>query len=84
MGLRVAGSLARGQGTVFASTVVRAHPDPFFAARTPYVVGLVDLDEGFRFLCEIVGPEVDVGDRVRIEWEDADGLFVPLFRPEVG
>jgi uncharacterized OB-fold protein len=54
----------------------------------PYVVALVDLDEGARFMTNIVGcaPEdVRIGMEVRITWEALeDGRNLPLFTPVSG
>jgi uncharacterized OB-fold protein len=63
-----------GVGVVYSFTVIRQHGHPYFRSRIPYVVGFVDLDEGFRVLTEIVAdPDaVRVGQRVRVEWEDVD------------
>jgi uncharacterized protein len=73
-----------GQGTLYTFTVIRQTGQPFFRARIPYVVGLVDLDEGFRMLAEIAAsPDaVHVNQRVTVTWEDHPNLSVPLFRPE--
>jgi uncharacterized protein len=48
------------------------------------VLGMIDLDEGFRMLAEIdADPDVvHVNQRVAVTWEDHPGLSVPLFRPE--
>jgi len=72
-----------GGGTVYTYTVIRQHGQPYFRARLPYVLGFIDLDEGFRLLAEIdAAPEaVRVGQRVAVAWEDHPGLAVPLFRP---
>jgi uncharacterized OB-fold protein len=55
------------------------------ALEAPYVVALIDLDEGVRLLSNVVGcpPErVAVGDRVRVTWEPlSDGRGLPLFQP---
>lgn len=74
--------LGRGR-TVYTYTVVRQNGQPFFRARIPYVVGLIDLDEGFRMLAEIAAdPEaVHVDQRVTVTWEDHPGLSVPRFVP---
>ena len=67
---------AAGEGVVYACTVEHKADDP-------YVVALVDLDEGVRLLSNVVGgpPEqVVVGDRVRVTWEPlSDGRQLPLF-----
>jgi hypothetical protein len=47
----------------------------------PYVVAIVQLDEGPRLLTNVVGGRSRIGDRVRITWRDREGLPpLPLFR----
>ena len=69
---------AGGGGVVYACTVEHK-------ASPPYVVALVELDEGVRLLSNVVGcpPEqVAVGDRVQVTWEAlSDGRGLPLFEP---
>jgi len=73
-----------GRGTVYSFTVIRRAGHPFFRARISYVVGLIDLDEGFRMVAEIEAApdEVHVNQRVAVTWEDHGSLSVPLFRPD--
>ena len=73
-----------GRGTLYTFTVIRQNGHPYFRGRVPYLVGLIDLDEGFRMMAEIAAaPDaVQVDQRVAVGWEDHDGLSVPLFRPE--
>jgi len=73
-----------GAGTVYTYTVIRQHGHPFFRARLPYVVGLIDLDEGFRMLAEIAAdPQaLRVNQRVTVTWEDHAELSVPVFEPQ--
>ncbi|RAY15596.1 hypothetical protein DPM19_07325 [Actinomadura craniellae] len=75
-----------GAGGVYSYTVLRRHGHPFFRSQLPYVVGFVDLDEGFRMLAQVdADPEaIRVGMRVRVGWEDHDGLSVPVFVPDEG
>lgn len=73
-----------GWGTVYTFTVIRQHGHPWFRSRIPYVVAFVDLDEGFRLMTHVVGtdPEqVRVGQRVRLAWEDAGEVALPVFEP---
>lgn len=74
---------AGGEGTVYACTV--EHKAQTRALEAPYVIALVDLDEGVRLLANVVGcpPEqVAVGDRVQVTWEPlSDGRQLPLFEP---
>ena len=73
-----------GAGTVYTFTVIRQHGHPFFRARIPYLVGLIDLDEGFRMLAEIAAdPQaLQVNQRVTVTWEDHADLSVPIFEPQ--
>ena len=74
---------SQGRGVVYACTV--EHKAQTQALAAPYVVALVELDEGVRLLSNVVGrpPErIAVGDRVRVTWEPlSDGRRLPLFEP---
>ena len=66
--------------------MVRLSYHPFFKTKAPYVVAYVDLDEGPRFLTNVVGIEnpledVQIGQRVKIDWEEHEELAIPLVRP---
>lgn len=73
-----------GQGTVYTFTVMHRAPTPAFAKRVPYVVALIDLDEGPRLMANIVGDDaldVRIGDRVAACFEERPGSArVPQFR----
>ena len=76
---------AAGCGTVHSFTVVHRAAFPEFQERTPYVVALIDLEEGPRMMSNIVGADalgVAIGDAVTVEFEDRgdDGAKVPQFR----
>jgi uncharacterized protein len=81
LGGRLTWQESRGEGTVYTYSVVRVSRDPRFAARVPYVVAWIDLDEGFRMMSNVVGdPDaVRVGDRVRLEWRTAGEWELPVF-----
>ncbi|EHB50339.1 protein of unknown function DUF35 [Mycolicibacterium rhodesiae JS60] len=71
-----------GTGTVYTYTVVYRPVSPDFEA--PYVIAVVDIDEGWTMMTNIVdcGPEdVQVGMRVRVTYLDIDGGALPVFRP---
>ena len=50
----------------------------------PYVVAVVELDEGPRLLAGIVEPDTEtlaIGDRVEVAFEDrSEGVTLPMFR----
>lgn len=70
-----------GLGTVYSWTVVWRAPTPAWV--TPYVPAIVDVDEGYRMLTNMVGLPVDdvaVGLRVQVRFHDAgDGVTLPYF-----
>lgn len=74
---------ACGRGTVHAVTIVRRAPSQAFREKVPYVVALVDLDEGPRMLTNIVGPNAEqarIGQPVEVTFEVRDNGAVPQFR----
>jgi uncharacterized OB-fold protein len=75
---------SQGRGVVYACTV--EHKAQIRALEAPYVVALVELDEGVRLLSNVVGCPPDgvaVGDRVSVTWEPlSDGRRLPLFAPD--
>ena len=76
---------ASGKGTVYAFSVQHNAALPEFKDLVPYVVALVDLDEGVRMMTNIVGldpAQVAVGQPVQVRWEPVDdGRSVVTFEP---
>lgn len=73
---------ASGEGTVHTFTVMHRAPLSDFAGSVPYVVALVDLDEGPRMMTNIVGSNargVAIGERVRVSFEQRGEHRVPQF-----
>lgn len=74
---------SKGQGRVHSYTVIRRAPSAAFTSRVPYVVGLIDLDEGPRMIANVIGDDaldVRIGDRVNVTFEDrGDGALLPQF-----
>jgi uncharacterized OB-fold protein len=58
-----------------------------FASLGPYVLALIDLDEGPRMVTNIVGVDAllaKIGDRVEVTFEDrGDGAMLPQFKRAV-
>ena len=75
---------ARGTGSVYSYTIARRPAGPAFKPDAPYVVAIVELDEGARMMTNIVGcpPEsVRIGQRVVVAYEDVtDEISLPKFR----
>jgi uncharacterized OB-fold protein len=76
---------AGGGGTVYTYTVVHHPTHPAFADKVPYVVAVVELDEGPRIVTNITNcpvEEVRGGMRVSIYFEDvAEGFRLPQAQP---
>jgi uncharacterized protein len=78
---------ASGRATVYARTIEHnpAATGATFSDGRPYVVALVELEEGVRMMTNVVGcpPEdVDIGLAVTVVWEPlSDGRQLPLFTP---
>ena len=75
-----------GQGSIYTFNVMRRPGNPMMADEVPYVVALIDLDEGYRMLTNITGcaPEaIECGQRVEVAWdvELSDGRRLPTFAP---
>jgi hypothetical protein len=78
-----------GTGAVHTYTIVHRAMLPSLATRLPYVVIVVELDDGggARLASNLVHADpasVRVGMRVAVVWEDmGPALAVPRFRPSV-
>lgn len=78
---------SKGQGTVYATTVVYYRNEP------PLNVALIDLDEGFRMMSRVEGVDplqVKIGMRVSVRMNPGDDkqppypVFIPLLPEEGG
>lgn len=80
---------ASGRGTVYTFTVVHQNDLPPFRDRIPYVVAVIELEEGVRMTANVEGidPEqVRCGMPVRVAFReeprgDDDVVSIPVFRP---
>lgn len=75
---------ASGHGVLHSFVVVHHALDPYFAARTPYVVADVKLAEGPHITTTIVGAspsELQIGERVEVTFEAvSEAIHLPVFR----
>jgi len=74
-----------GRGTLVSFVVYRRIYHSAFRNHVPYVVGVIALAEGIRFmsrLTEVKPAEVHGGMEVEVVFDPvADGVVLPLFRP---
>jgi uncharacterized OB-fold protein len=75
---------ASGRGRVTHFTVVHQAPSKAFQADAPYVLALVELEEGVRLMTTLVDCAPDaarIGLEVTVEFEPRGNLALPVFRP---
>ena len=69
-----------GNGTIASFTEVLRAPTAAFKEMAPYVIALVDLDEGFRLMVNIVEGDTEklaIGARTRTVFREVDGVTLP-------
>jgi uncharacterized OB-fold protein len=75
--------VSSGRAVLYSWTVVHRPVTPAFV--TPYAPAIVDVDEGFQLVTNIVGTSADdirAGMRLQIEFHNVHGhLYLPYARP---
>lgn len=74
-----------GKGVIYTMTVQVAGPPSGFGDKLPYVMAVIQLDEGVQLMSNVVGGDREsakIGDRVSVDFETVeDGETVlPVFR----
>ena len=73
---------APGTGTIYTFSVVHRAPGPEFAS--PYVLALIDVDDGPRMMSHVVAADPDqvrIGGAVAVEFERlSEAVALPVFR----
>jgi len=76
---------ASGRGAVYSFTVTHQNQAPGFREELPYVLAIVELDEGVRIMTNVVGCAPDairIGMRVEVVFDDVTAeITLPKFRP---
>jgi uncharacterized OB-fold protein len=74
---------ASGRGTVYSFTVVHRAPSPAFKADVPYVVAIVETEEGPHLMSRLTGIAPDVvrvGMPLKVRLEAvAEAIVLPMF-----
>lgn len=78
-GARLEWKLSRGRGRILTHTTVHRAPTPAFRAEAPYVIAIVDMDEGFRLMVNVEadGAAIAIGAPVRIGFRSVQGVALP-------
>jgi len=76
---------ASGKGTIYTFAVVRQPIERAFADLVPYVLAIIQLDEGVRILSHVVSTDPDsvkCDTKVTVEFKPySDKITLPMFRP---
>jgi uncharacterized OB-fold protein len=74
-----------GRGWVYAHTISYQPAKPAFAEDVPYVLSIIELEEGWRMNSNVVNiapGDVKIGMRVEVVWDDVTPEFtLPKFQP---
>ena len=74
-----------GRGTIYSYAVYHQVFHPAFKEKLPYVVAIVQLDEGPMLLTNIVGcshESLECDMKVHVAWDDvSNGFSLPKFKP---
>lgn len=74
-----------GKGKVYSFTVARRNRHPAFVDKVPYIVALIELEEGVRMMSNLVNVEVEdvkCDMPVEVVFEKIDeNLTLPMFQP---
>lgn len=74
-----------GKGELYSFTVTHV-PTAGFEARAPYVIGMIELDEGVRIIANLINIEiedVEIGIRMKVAWEKlSDDITYFAFEPD--
>ena len=85
LGTRWAWTTTSGRGRVYSFVVFHRAYHPAFASELPYVVALVELEEGPRLISNVVGCPVEsvrCDMTVEVVFDQvAEGIKLPKFRP---
>jgi uncharacterized OB-fold protein len=75
---------ASGRGSVYTYTIVRQNATAPFDTLVPYVLAMIDLEEGVRMMGNVVGvpvEEVGIGMEVEVDFvRETDEIWLPMWR----
>ncbi len=76
---------ASGKGEVYSFIIVRRPANPDWETDVPYVLAVIQLDEGVRMMSNVIGckPEdVKIGMKVEVSFDDVtENVSLPKFKP---
>ncbi|WP_025776887.1 Zn-ribbon domain-containing OB-fold protein [Brevibacterium sp. VCM10] len=72
-----------GRGTVYSYSTVMRGATPRWASIAPYVVGFVEMDEGYLLFTQfsVAEEELSIGDAVEVDYIQRGAQRLPVFAP---
>jgi len=75
-------SESKGLGRIYSYVIYNVPFHKDFKDRVPYIVGVIELDEGVKFLSNIVAKNfenIHCGEKVKLFWEKLNDFYIPKF-----
>ena len=76
---------ATGKGRIYSFTINYQAPHPAFADDVPYVLAIIEMDEGWRMDSNVINidpKDVRIGMPVEVSWDDVTPeISLPKFQP---
>lgn len=77
-----------GAGEVYTFAVVKQPLEKVFTGLIPYIIAIVELEEGIRILSHVIEvhpEEIKCGLKVQVDFREVSPtLTIPIFRPQTG
>jgi len=76
---------ASGRGKIHTYSIVRRPPSPQFGEDVPYIVAMIELEEGPRMMSNVIGlshEDIRIDMPVEVVFDDVtESATIPKFRP---
>lgn len=82
LGANLSARASTGRGTIFTFSTVHRAPLNVFRSDIPYIVALIEMEEGFRLFSSLRGArekDIRIGTMVSVVFQDYDGWSLPRF-----
>lgn len=78
-------NVCSGKGKLYSYSILHRASSPAFKEKTPYVLAIVELEEGIKMMSHLINcdlAQVDVDMEVEVVFDDVDEqISVPYFQP---
>ncbi len=74
---------SKGNGKIYSYVIYNVPFDKNFKDKVPYIVAIIELDEGVKFLSNIVDTDFNnlkCEQKVNLFWEKQDEYYIPKFK----